>query len=70
MANRRPTPPVVIMAKLLKHKGLFCAKEQKQIRALELYWETNRVIPQDVMPIVWKWMRFIRKQTSAQRAAA
>ncbi len=69
MAKRRPSPPAVIMAKLLKHKALFCAKEQKQIRALELYWETNRVIPQDVMPVIWKWMRHIRMQTARREAA-
>lgn len=67
---RRPTPPAVIMARLLKHKSLFCAKERSRIRALELYWEINREIPQEAMPVVWNWMRFIRKQKQAQQVAA
>ena len=68
MARRRPTPPAVIMARLLKHKHLFSQKERERIRALELYWESNRTIPPEAMPIVWKWLRFATKQ--ARRSAA
>lgn len=65
MSRRRPTPPVVIMAKLLKHKTIFAPSEQKRIRALEMYWEMHREIPPEAMPVVGKWLRYIRTQSRA-----